>query len=87
MSSLNNLKHRYSVRKTLTIDGDIADAISNLVKKQRGKEKEIVNELLRKGLTLTQKKESQPLFEPFAFSAKLQKGISPEDLERLLDEI
>ena len=41
------LKNRHSVRKTLTIDGDLADAIDGLVKAGKGetKEKSIVNDL------------------------------------------
>ena len=81
------IKNRRSVRKTLTIDGDVADAIENLLKEGHSKEKVIVNDLLRKGLTLVNRNDRLPLFKPFAFKAKLRKGVTLEDLERLLDEI
>lgn len=83
-----NFKNRHSVRKTITIDGDLADAIDNLVKNSKTKkEKAVVNDLLRKGLATHREAVNQPQRKLRSFASELRPGVTAADLEKLLDEI
>jgi hypothetical protein len=86
--SNTSVKHRHSVRKTLTIDGDLADAIQEQLQQSANlKEKDVVNRLLRSGLNAERELKNRPVFKLPVFTGGLRKGITPEKLEELLDEI
>lgn len=81
------LVNRKTRRTTLTLEADVADFISDKLAKNRGmKEKNLVNDLIRKGIRF----ESEVKSEPFVikpFKTKLAKGVTIADIERMLDEI
>lgn len=79
--------HRRSIRKTLIIDGDVAEAIEDRLKTTNLKEKIIVNDLLRKGLMVVKEEKSRKPFELVTFPSGLQEGVTSEQIEKLLDEI
>ena len=80
------MKKQPSVKKTLLVDWDVAEGISErLAASPDLKEKDLINDLLRLGLKSVEK--TLPPFELFAFPGKLREGITPEKLEELLDEI
>ncbi len=86
MNSIKTYKNRRTVRKTLTIEGDIADMLAAKVAETNLSEKTLVNDLLRKGFQvannlLTRKEQ----FELKTFKTGLRPDISPERLEELLD--
>lgn len=81
-------KHSRTVRKTLTIDGDLAIEIQNLVIENGSRdEKIVVNNLLRLGLISARQQRNQA--KQFTLPA-FDKGIgeiSRADLNKLLDEV
>ncbi len=88
MNNLKTYKNRRTVRKTLTIEGDIADMISARAVETNLSEKTLVNDLLRKGFQVTDNLLSrQHPFELKTFKTGLRPDITPERLEELLDEL
>ena len=85
-TATNKITNRRSVRKTLTIDEDVAEAIKDRLKKTNLKEKIVVNDLLRKGLSVVKGEHRKP-FELVTFPSGLCEGVTIEDIERLLDEV
>lgn len=51
-------KHSRTVRKTLTIDGDLAIEIKNFTIEKKADEKTVINDLLRLGLISEQNRGS-----------------------------
>lgn len=87
MNIKTNKKHSRTVRKTLTIDGDLAREIQNFVIEKGSDEKVVINNLLRLGIISEQNRGSQA--KPFKLPS-FNKGIgeiSRAELNRMLDEV
>ncbi|CAN5458599.1 hypothetical protein BH10ACI3_BH10ACI3_01360 [soil metagenome] len=81
------LINRRTRRTTLTLEADVADYISKKLSVNKDlKEKNVVNDLLRKGI-MGDFNDEHPRFEIVGFKTKLASGISKHELEGLLDEI
>lgn len=73
------------MRTTLTIDDDVAYRLKKLQESEPSKPfKEIVNEILRRGLTGETSKTRRP-FKIHARNLGLREGLSFDDNEQLLD--
>lgn len=81
------LKNRRTKRKTLTIEADVADSITQkLAQNPHLKEKQLINDLLRKGIqfdVLT----PQQTFKVTPFKSKFAYGMTAEKLNSILNEI
>jgi hypothetical protein len=83
----STLKNRRTKRTTITLDADVAEFIQESVSKNKAiKEKQIINKLLRLGIK-TEKTQPNISFKIEGFKSELVSGISPVDLEKMLDEI
>lgn len=88
MNNIKNYKNRRTVRKTLTIEGDIADMLAAKAAETNLSEKTLVNDLLRKGFQVADSLLARPRqFELKTFKTGLRPEITPERLEELLDEV
>ena len=88
MSSLKTYENRCTVRKTLTIEGDIADMLAAKVAETNLSEKTLINDLLRKGFQVNDNLLARPgQFQLKTFKTGLRPEITPERFEELLDEI
>lgn len=75
------------MRTTLTIDDDVAFGLKKIQEDDRQKSfKEIVNEVLRKGLKKNSEKQPQrKRFVVTPFDLGLREGLSYDNIEELLD--
>jgi len=81
-------KRSRTVRKTITLDGDLAQEVSSFVIEKGSSEKIVINNLIRIGLIHEKAKAEQTNVE-FSLPS-FPKGIgnlSRQELNRLLDEI
>ena len=79
---------RNRMRTTLTIDDDIARALKRLARESEISFKEVVNAVLRKGLSSGEKPSAAS--EPFRVNAAargFRPGIDPLKLNQLADEL
>ena len=88
---MNNLttdkKHSRTVRKTLTIDGDLAIEIQNFVVEKGADEKTVINNLLRLGLISEQNRRTATArFQLPSFNKGIGE-ISRAELNKMLDEV
>ena len=80
------LANRKTRRTTLTLEADVADYLAEKLARNRGlKEKNLVNDLIRKGIRVDSEEKQKP-FEIKPFKTKLAKGVTAADIERMLDE-
>lgn len=80
-------KHSRTVRKTLTIDGDLAIEIQNFVIEKGADEKTVINNLLRLGLISEQNRGTKTeRFQLPSFNKEIGE-ISPAELNKMLDEV
>ncbi len=87
MMNTDTLKNRRTKRTTITLEADVADFIQESVSKHKGiKEKQIINNLLRSGIK-TEKNKPNVSFKIDGFKTNFVSDVSPEDLEKMLDEI
>ena len=87
MDTTTDKKHSRTVRKTLTIDGDLAIEIQHFVIEKGADEKTVINNLLRLGLISEQNRATKA--ERFQLPS-FNKGIgeiSRADLNKTLDEV
>jgi len=76
------------VRTTLTIDDDVAFGLKRVQESERGKSfKEVVNEVLRRGLTSPKPKQGRKKFKVKAFPLGLREGLNLDNIEELLDQV
>jgi hypothetical protein len=76
------------MRTTLTLDDDVASALSNEIRKHPGKSmKEVANELLRAGLYVHKQAKEAPRFKVEPFSLGIKPEINYDNISELLDEI
>ncbi len=87
MDNLKTYKNRRTVRKTLTIEGDIADMLAVKAAETNMSEKTLVNDLLRKGFQVNDSLLVRQQFQLKTFKTGLRPEIAPERLEELLDEV
>ncbi len=81
------LKNRKTKRTTITLESDVADFIQESLSKSKGiKEKQLINKLLRLGIK-TEINKPIVSFKIEGFKTNFVTDVSPEDLEKLLDEI
>lgn len=83
----NVLKNRRTRRTTVTLEADVADFIQESLSQNKGlKEKHLINKLLRSGI---KHERDQPAvsFKIEGFKSELLPGVSPADIEKMLDEI
>lgn len=75
------------MRTTLTLDPDVAERLAGETRRTGKSLKAVVNEAIRLGLGLVQKRPKGPRFEvePHAFG--LRPGIDPDRLNQLADEL
>ena len=76
-----------SMRTTLTLDRDVADAIDREMKRRRESLKTVVNEGLRRGLGLAGKPPEPTRFKVEPRSLGMFPGIDPDKLNQLVDEL
>ena len=81
------LVNRRTRRTTLTLEADVADYIEEkLAKNVKLKEKNVINDLIRKGIK-TDEVTEHPKFEIKPFKTKLAPGMTIERLEEMIHEI
>ena len=75
------------MRTTLTLDDDVADALREQVKLLNKPFKQVVNDVLRRGLSPGTKEAVRPPFKVTPVSSGFQPGIDPLKLNQLLDQL
>ena len=76
------------MRTTLTIDDDVAFGLKRMQESERGKSfKEVVNEVLRRGLTSPKPKQGGKKFKVKALPLGLREGLNLDNIEELLDQV
>jgi hypothetical protein len=75
------------MRTTLTIDDDVASEIEARMRTDGRSFKDVVNELLRKGLRVTSKPAPRPPIEIRTFSSDWLPGVDRLRLNALNDEL
>jgi len=80
-------KYSRTVRKTLTIDGDLAIEIKNFTIEKKADEKTVVNNLLRLGLIVEQNRQTgAERFQLPSFDKGIGEIVKAE-LNKMLDEV
>jgi hypothetical protein len=81
------LVNRKTRRTTLTLEADVVDYVEQkLASDKRLKEKNVINDLLRKGIRVDESKKVEP-FVIKPFKTKLAPGMTVRKLEELMREI
>lgn len=76
------------MRTTLTIDDDVAEKLRELAHRRRLPFKEIVNSVLRRGLTAQDRRAaSGGAFRVEVFRSAFRPGVDPLKLNQLSDEL
>jgi hypothetical protein len=78
----------FSMRTTLTLDDDLARELKERARRSGSSFKEVVNDAVRRGLSLGEKPPSKP--EPFVVEPHeggFRAGVDPLKLNQLLDEL
>jgi hypothetical protein len=76
------------MRTTLSLDDDVAAKLRELAHRRRRPFKEVVNEVLRRGLTAQEVRAGGP--KPFrvdVFRSAFRPGVDPQKLNQLSDEL
>ena len=79
--------HDASVRTTLTLDDDLAEKLKDLAARQKRSFKEIVNEMLRRGIGAQERSDAPKRFRVATFRSAFRPGVDPMKLNQLSDEI
>jgi len=76
------------VRTTLTLDDDVAARLRELAHRRRVPFKEVVNSVLRRGLTAQEHRaEGSRPFRVDVFQSRFRPGVDPLKLNQLADEL
>jgi hypothetical protein len=75
------------MRTTLTIDDDVAEKLRELAHRRRLPFKEIVNTVLRRGLTAQDRRADRRAFRVEVFRSSFRPGVDPLKLNQLSDEL
>lgn len=77
-----------AMRTTLTLDDDVAAKLRELAHRRRVPFKEVVNEVLRRGLAAQERRgESRRPFPVEVFRSAFRPGVDPLKLNQLGDEL
>jgi hypothetical protein len=83
----STLENRRTRRTTLTLEADVAEYVGEKLAKNRGlKEKNVINDLIRKGIKADGSNETAA-FNIKPFKTKLARGMTGERLEEMIREI
>jgi plasmid stability protein len=78
----------HGMRTTLTLDDDLADKLKALAARRNTSFREIVNEVLRRGLAAQVLREQPPPpFRVAPFRSAFRPGVDPLKLNQLSDEL
>ena len=75
------------MRTTLTLDDDVARLLADEVHRQRRPFKQVLNDVLRRGLSPRLADADLPPYRTAPHRAKLKAGFDPTGLNRLVDEM
>lgn len=75
------------MRTTLTLDDDLARRLKEVARQRRLPFKDVVNDLLRRGLVAQEPARDSEPFQVDTFSSGLRPGLDPLKLNQLLDEL
>jgi hypothetical protein len=75
------------MRTTLTLDDDLARRLKEVARQQRLPFKDVVNNLLRKGLAGQETARDSEPYRVDAFTSGFRPGVDPLRLNQLLDEL
>ena len=76
------------MRTTLTLDDDVAAKLRELAHRQRAPFKEVVNAVLRRGLTTQEHRAEGPGgFQVDVFRSPFRPGVDPLRLNQLADDL
>jgi hypothetical protein len=75
------------VRTTLTLDDDVATKLRQLAHRRRLSFKEVVNAVLRRGLSTPNRGGGQEPFQIETFRSSFRAGVDPMRLNQLGDEL
>lgn len=76
------------MRTTLTLDDDVADKLKRVAERRGTSFKETVNDTLRKGLSLQERKTAQRRpFRVDVFESAFRPGVDPMRLSKLSDDL
>jgi predicted DNA-binding ribbon-helix-helix protein len=78
----------HQMRTTLTLDDDLADRLKALAERRKAPFKEVVNEVIRRGLSVqAPSKPRSKRFRVEPFRSAFRPGVDPLKLNQLTDEI
>lgn len=75
------------MRTTLTLDDDVAEKLRELAKQSDRSFKEVVNEVLRRGLSTGAKPLRRPAFKVEPHASSFRAGIDIGKLNQLVDDL
>jgi hypothetical protein len=75
------------VRTTVTLDPDVADRLSRLAHAQRASFKEVLNAVLRRGLSGQESAAAAPAFVVVPHESGFRPGVDPHKLNELADAL
>jgi hypothetical protein len=76
------------VRTTINIDEELLEKLKDIARKRKAPLKEVVNEALRRGLTVPRTRDSNRTpYRIEAFSSDFRPGVDPERLNQLSDAL
>ena len=76
-----------AMRTTLTLEPDVARRLEQEIRRTGRGMKAVVNEALRSGLGLSERREKPPRFEVRPHSFGFKPGVDLDRLNQLLDEL
>lgn len=75
------------MRTTLTLDDDLADKLKQLAEDRRQPFRQVVNEVVRRGLTAVAPRRPATPFKVRPFRSAFRAGVDPAKLNQLLDDL
>ena len=76
-----------SMRTTLTLDPDVAQLLEEEAHRRRLPWKQVVNEAIRRGLTMRTQGSKPKRYRVTPHKTKLRAGIDPTSFNKLVDEL
>ena len=76
------------MRTTIALDDDLAEKLQDLAHKRRSSFRNVVNEMLRRGLSAQEPRQVADVsFEVDTFESAFRSGVDPLRLNQLLDDL
>jgi hypothetical protein len=75
------------VRTTLTLDDELADKLKALAERERKPFRQVVNEVVRRGLQSKGSRSRGKPFEVRPFRSAFRPGVDPMKLNQLVDDL